>query len=203
MRQAAGQRLRPLRSLKTGSVEIQIRNAGPGTLRIRKPEWAEAVTVHGGGQPLQTTENSGYLHLEHAPRNGDVLTVAYAMKLRKLPAGPERVSCWYGPWLLGAPGSQNIAYFNDLTTSNRLLGSVAAADVKSSASGPPASGQPRFTVPVAAQVFRYANAEFPDQPSTVIPESHGRTGRPGALLVGAEISHRALCLGFQHHVNAI
>ena len=52
---------------------------------------------------------------------GDVVEVKYAMKLRSEPAGENRVAYSFGPWLLGAPASENLAYFNEMTTENKLV----------------------------------------------------------------------------------
>jgi hypothetical protein len=88
--------------------------------------------------------------------------VKYAIRLRANPAGKDRVSYSFGPWLLGAAASDNFAYFNELTSENRLL-RVEAQEL-------PDREQPMrpFTVPIAARVFRYLPAEFPVQPGTVV-----------------------------------
>jgi len=52
---------------------------------------------------------------------GDVIEVKYAMQLRSASSGDNRVAYTFGPWLLGAPASDNSAYFNELTVKNKLI----------------------------------------------------------------------------------
>ncbi|MGA8087117.1 MAG: beta-L-arabinofuranosidase domain-containing protein [Terracidiphilus sp.] len=146
-----------------GTVKITIGSAGeaPTSLRIRKPEWAENLNLQLNGIAIQATVDSGYLEVHRRWQSGDVLTVQYGMQLRSEPSGNARIAYSYGPWLLGAPESDNPFYFNELTSDNRML------EVTEKSSSPADQPVRPFAVPIAAKTFRYAPAEFPDQTSTV------------------------------------
>ena len=131
------------------------------TLHIRKPDWAGIVTVRINGVVDLAPVEDGYVRIHREWRDGDVVGVHYAMSLRSEPSGKGRVSYFLGPWLLGAPASENFGYFNELTTENKLAGVVLPAPVSQSVA------HPSFVVPIAAPVFKYIPAEFPEQPSTV------------------------------------
>ncbi len=144
-----------------GRVRIRIDNADTKAqvLRLRKPQWAQDMAVQVNGKSADAPRDAGYARMERKWRQGDVIEVLYAMPLRKEPAGGERFAYWVGPWLLGAPASQNRAYFNELTTDNRLGEPEKAAENRSDwgmAGG--------FSVPVAARIAPYVPAEFPEQP---------------------------------------
>jgi DUF1680 family protein len=147
-----------------GTVRITVTSAGKesASLLIRKPEWAEEVDGQLKGSGRLAPLESGYVGMERIWTAGDVVTVKYAMQLRSEASGKGRVSYSFGPWLLGAAASDNFAYFNEITSDNRLLG--AGGQVL------PAQEQPArpFTVPIAARAFRYAPAEYPVQPATVV-----------------------------------
>lgn len=145
-----------------GSVRITITSAGkdPAVVALRKPEWAQAIDAKVKGLGELMPFEVGYVGVKRMWSAGDVLEVNYKMNLRAQPQTGGRTAYWYGPWLLGVPAAENPAYFNELTTENRLLGE-AAADGKTL---PGMAGS--FAVPVAATAFRYAQAEYPDQPGT-------------------------------------
>lgn len=145
------------------TVKITISSAGeaPTSLRIRKPEWAQKLDLQLNGSAIQATAESGYSDIHRRWRSGDILTVQYWMQLRSEPSGKGRMAYSNGPWLLGAPESDNPFYFNELTGDNRILEVTEQ-------SSPAAKQTVRpFAVPVAAKTFRYAPAEFPDQTATV------------------------------------
>ncbi len=146
---------------------------------IRKPAWAEAVDCRMEGAkeiapPAIGADGapSGYERIRVQWEPGDVLVVRYKMKLRSQQRTADRRSFWYGPWLLGAPAAENSAYFNELTTENELLGEGISAPTL-------APQDSEFSIPAAAVRFSYAQAEYPDQPGTVIlrPISE-QTGQP-------------------------
>jgi DUF1680 family protein len=149
---------------ENGSVKITITAAGdaPATLHIRKPDWAERVDVQLKGPRLVAPAENGYVGIERVWTAGDVVEVKYAMKLRSEQTGKERVVYFFGPWLLGAPASDNFAYFNELTPDNKIAVSSAR---ELSASEQPARP---FGVPIAARAFRCTPAEFANQPGTVV-----------------------------------
>jgi DUF1680 family protein len=149
-----------------GTVRITITPGKSGvktaqTLRIRKPEWAAIMTVRINEAVELAPIEDGYARIQREWRDGDVVAVHYAMTLRSAPSGKDRVSYFFGPWLLGAPASENFAYFNELTALNKLTGTATLAQVSQS------KAHPDFAVPIAAMVFKYIPAEFPEQPSTV------------------------------------
>jgi DUF1680 family protein len=149
---------------RDGALRIAVTWAGesPVTLGIRKPEWASAVDLRLNGVAAPSREEDGYVQIARTWAAGDVVTVKYAMKLRAEPAGKERTKYSFGPWLLGAAASDNFNYFNEITPDNRLL---EAEDRELPAGKQPARP---FTVPIAARVFRFAPAEYPVQPGTVV-----------------------------------
>ncbi len=149
---------------RDGAVRIRITGAGagPATLRVRKPAWAERVDLHVKGSAQLPKLEDGYLGVERVWAAGDVVEVKYAMSLRPQPVGEERVAYFYGPWLLGAQWSDNPVYFNELTTDNRLERGQEA-----SLGGTPQPGRP-FTVPIAATVVPFLPAEYPNQPQKVV-----------------------------------
>ena len=151
------------RLARDGTVRITITaaGAGPAALRVRKPTWAEQVELHVKGPGQLAKLEDGYVGLERVWTPGDVVEVKYAMSLHQLPAGEERVAYFYGPWLLGAPWSDNPVYFNELTMDNRLERGQEA-----SLGAAPQPGRP-FTVPIAATVVPFIPAEYPDQPQKV------------------------------------
>ena len=146
-----------------GTVRITISAVGnqPAAINIRRPQWAETVKLRINGAPINAPLADGYLRLRRSWAAGDVVQLQYEMPLRSEPQQDSRVVYSIGPWLLGAAASDNPAYFNELTVRNRLLD---AGKVEPAA--PPRAAQ-RFRVPVAAANFRYAQAEYPDQPGIV------------------------------------
>jgi len=102
------------------------------------------------------------------------------MKLRSQSNGEGRRSFWCGPWLLGASSAENLDYFNELTTENELLDEgVSATSARDRRSHP-------FSVSAAETRFRFAQAEYPDQPGTV-------TLRPLAEQTGQPTTSWELC----------
>jgi DUF1680 family protein len=147
---------------QNGMVKIRIEKAGEGRtkLAVRKPEWAEAVTLHLKGPGLTASPEPGYVEAVRAWSAGEVIEVQYKMRWRSEPSGEGRESFWYGPWLLGVSAVQNPAYFNELTTQNRLTeGAEQVIGKKEMAS--------QFSIPIAASEMRYTQAEYPVQPAKV------------------------------------
>lgn len=160
---------------RDGTLRITITGAGsePALLGVRKPEWAADWQIKLNGAP-----RSDFLDQPHASLNrvwsvGDVVDVKYGMKLRSEPNGTDREALWYGPWLLGASAADNPAYFNELTTENRLMGEGKSAAWATD------QRQEAFSVPIARTDMEYAPAEFPQQPATVnLRPIAEQTGRP-------------------------
>jgi DUF1680 family protein len=163
---------------KDASVRIKILKCGEkaASIDVRKPSWADALEcrMQAEGKPMQPDAGSplGYQRIRAPWKAGDVLMIRYGMSLRSQSAADGRQSFWYGPWLLGAPAAENPGYFNELTTENELLGEGARApeiDQRGSV----------FSIPAAATRFRYVQAEYPDQPGTVLfrPVAE-QTGQP-------------------------
>lgn len=144
----------------TVRLTITAASSQPTTLAVRKPEWADAVDVRVNGKPIEAQFVAGYAQVRRSWAPGDVLEVKYNMPLRSQARG-NRVVYSIGPWLLAASAADNPAYFNELTAQNRLLG----AELQGRATQQHGAGS--FSVPIATAAFRYAQAEYPDQPSTV------------------------------------
>lgn len=145
------------------TVRIRITSAekAPAIIGIRQPGWADNLQIRLNGAPVQSRQKDGFAIVNRAWTTGEVLQVRYEMRLKSSPGGEDRTAFWYGPWLLGAPASDNPNYFNEMTIENKLLGEGRP--------GPPPSGRNErpLSVPAAATIFRCTNAEYPDQPSTV------------------------------------
>lgn len=146
---------------KTGTARIRITHAGKEKVRlaIRKPAWAESVHLNRGGPDSVSQLESGYVGAEEVWTAGEVIEVKYDIKPRSEQTSNDRQVFWFGPWLLGAPAAANPAYFNELTTQNRLLS--APAPVRDPGS------KRLFSVPIAAMEAQYSQAEYPDQPAHV------------------------------------
>jgi DUF1680 family protein len=152
----------------------------PTPIDIRKPAWAveleHRIETPGRQFPTEaaSADSPGSVRVRGPWKAGDVLIVRYKIKQRSEPVGGGRLSFWYGPWLLGASSADNPAYFNELTTQNELL------DEGASRFDPSRSGG-AYSIPEAATRFRYAQAEYPDQPGTVILRPIAeQTGQPTA-----------------------
>ena len=142
------------------TVRIRVTSAGrePVLVEIRKPEWANGLSVAINGKGTGSSSEEPQVRIERVWSAGDLIDVRYEMKLREQEESGGRRSYWVGPWLLGAPASRNATYFNELTTQNRLTGSAEAVA---------AGAEGAFEVPRAAVRFRFTPAEYPDQPQTV------------------------------------
>jgi DUF1680 family protein len=145
------------------TVRIRIISAEktPAVMAIRQPEWADSVQILLNSDPAQSQQKGGFAIINHTLTAGDLLQIKYEMRLKSSPCGENRTAFWYGPWLLGAPASDNPNYFNEMTIDNKLLGEGRPG---------PSPGNHRerpLSVPSAATIFHCTNAEYPDQPSTV------------------------------------
>ncbi|HEY1901161.1 MAG TPA: beta-L-arabinofuranosidase domain-containing protein [Terracidiphilus sp.] len=148
---------------ENGTVRITITSAGtgPGSVFIRKPQWAAATDVHVRGNARQYEAGGGYVGIEKVWTAGEVIELNYAMNLRTYQTGEERSAYFYGPWLLGASAADNLAYFNELTVQNRLdRGKEKPGSANEQMKRP-------FRVPIGSTMVPYVPAEFPDQPGTV------------------------------------
>jgi DUF1680 family protein len=168
---------------ENGTVRITMNPAHEEALalRIRKPDWADALEVHVNGRAGEFPLEEGYVHIERAWATGDTVEIRYAMQLRREPAGDNRVSYWYGPWLLGAPASGNPAYFNELTDQNRLMRGQERSLMPGKEQPASAAAQPlqAFAVPIAATAAPFIHAEYADQPQTVTLRAIAeQTGQP-------------------------
>ena len=160
---------------RDGMVRIEITKAEDGTasLRLRVPAWADGIAIQLNASLANSPVESGYASLERTWSAGDVIEVKYAMKLRSEAAGENRIAYFFGPWLLGAPASENLAYFNEMTTENKLVRGKEEVRL------PPEHDARPFSVPVAATTCPYVAAEFPDQAATVeLRAIAEQTGQP-------------------------
>lgn len=147
---------------KNGQVRIRIAKAGKERARIavRKPGWAESVTMRLEGPGLISPLDPGYVGTEKVWIAGETVEVQYKMQWRSEPSGTQREAFRYGPWLLGVSAEQNPAYFNELTKENKLVqGATQAIDSRNRAGN--------FSVPMAAGEMSYTQAEYPIQPAKV------------------------------------
>lgn len=152
---------------RDGSVRIEILRCTADGLQIdvRKPEWAEAVECRLDTRDRKVQTHDAEMNASDRGRRirgkaGDVVVVRYRMKHRSQAGAEGRQSFWYGPWLLGAAASTNPAYFNELTAQNELLDEGTPAASR--------AAHPGFSIAAAAIRFRYTQAEYPDQPGTVL-----------------------------------
>lgn len=144
---------------RDGSVRITIQHAADAeeSLRIRRPGWADSLTIRVNGSAADFNLAGGYAELHRRWQAGDVVTAHYGMSLKTISGDHNRTAFTFGPWLLGAPSADDPVYFNELTVENRLnLANDQAVSEKSTPNR-------AFTVPIAARTIRYTPAEFPDQ----------------------------------------
>ncbi len=141
-----------------GRVKIQVQSAtGNPSLAVRKPAWANEVTLTHNGKPVADLRVAEI-------KTGDTIEAKYAMGLRTASADgvqtrPGRHRFYFGPWLLGASSHDQPEYFNELFSDNQ----IEAGTPLEGASG----GHSDFAVPIAAKKFSFVPAEFPDQPMHV------------------------------------
>jgi len=159
----------------TSMVKIRITRGAKEKVRlaIRKPAWAESVHLNLKDSASTSQLEGDYIGAERVWAPGDLIEVRYEMKVRAEAAGNDRKVFWYGPWLLGASSVDNPAYFNELTTDNRLHETPAALPATAARRG--------FSVPIAATQVGYSQAEYPDQPGRVALRAIAeQTGQPTA-----------------------
>jgi len=152
---------------RDGSVRIVIRRSSDAaqSLRIRKPFWAESLSIRVNGAAADYPVSGGYAQINRPWKTGDVVDVHYEMAMKTRSENQNRVAFTFGPWLLGACAADDPDYFNELTVENRLsLASDKAVAIKTSPNR-------AFTVPIAARTFRVTPAEFPDQQLSVTPRA--------------------------------
>jgi DUF1680 family protein len=160
---------------KDGTVRITVIEAGkaPAGISIRQPDWAGSLEIRLNGVAARFPLVNGYVSINRLWAAGDVIHVKYGMQLKSQPCGKDRIAYSYGPWLLGAPASDNPAYFNELTVDNHL---VQGKEEALAAARQPAR---RFTVPIAAAEVPFVPAEYADQPEKVVLRAIAeQTGQP-------------------------
>jgi DUF1680 family protein len=72
---------------------------------IRKPFWADAMTVSVNGKSVETKANeAGFIVVKRKYKNGDMIELKMPMALRteSMPDNPNRIAFFYGPTLLCA-----------------------------------------------------------------------------------------------------
>ena len=73
------------------------------TLKLRKPFWAEGVTVQLNGKAVSSAVGpTGYIELRQTFRTGDTVTAKLPMRMRieGMPDKPNRIAFLYGPTVL-------------------------------------------------------------------------------------------------------
>lgn len=174
---------------RMGTVRIRINRASSEktTLAIRKPKWADSVSLHIQGGASTSAGRPDDVSANRVWTPGETVAVKYEMKLRSERSGNDREVFWYGPWLLGASAAENTQYFNELTTANRLLGAPKPA------AGGNGSAITPFAVPVAAAETDYAQAEYPDQPGRAVLRAIAeQTGQPATSWELRFLTNRSL-----------
>lgn len=146
-------------SLQTdGGVRITVKDArGAAPLTIRKPVWAESMTVSRNGTRINGPR------IENL-KPGDDIIAQYRMKLRPESADavqshPGRKALYFGPWLLGASSHDQPDYFNELFAENQVRIESHRQEY--------VSRPLPFAVPVASTVCACIPAEFPAQAMNV------------------------------------
>ncbi len=164
-----------------GQMRIEIKKSDEAMrgLSLRKPAWARDLQIRVNGEPQHVPVKSGYALVRRKWQRGDVVTIGYGMTLRTEPAPEKRITYWVGPWLLGAPASENAAFFNEMTLENKLDGAASASEAKATGANPVGDNlaeasafQSRHAaealrVPIAARSLSYVPAEYPSQPGKV------------------------------------
>jgi DUF1680 family protein len=142
------------RLARDGAIEIQIARARENqSFTVRKPVWGDVSVSHNG-------KAIAGLKIENV-KAGDRIAARYTMQLRdvKAPGAAGTQAIVFGPWLLGAPSSNNPSYLSELQAENRITAGSSMAS-KGASTG-------SFRVPIAATTVGYIPAEFPEQPGRV------------------------------------
>ena len=140
----------------SGTTKIIVSKAPPKqTLTVRRPSWADALTIH-----VNNVHRNSNQTIELV--TGDHVEIKYGFTDRRLQAGSigrlaKRSAFLVGPWLLGSSNLINVNYFNELHAANQIdpiLGPPNNPDLSSP-----------FAVPIAARSASYLPAEYPTQPA--------------------------------------
>ena len=85
-------------------VTLTMKKAKRMAIKVRKPWWTDGMTVTVNGQPVQTTEQNGYIVVSRLWNNGDRLHADMPMHLTAMttPDGKAQFSFLYGPIVLAA-----------------------------------------------------------------------------------------------------
>ena len=85
-------------------VTLTMKKAKRMAIKVRKPWWTDGMTVTVNGQPVQATEQNGYIVVSRLWNNGDRLHADMPMHLTAMttPDGKAQFSFLYGPIVLAA-----------------------------------------------------------------------------------------------------
>lgn len=109
-----------------GSVRLTMGGDASFTLLLRKPAWADKVTLKLNGRNIASKEDaSGYVAVRRHWQKGDVVSYELTMKLHTeaTPDNPSRKALFYGPVLLaGQLGSEGMDCWSDPAKHNDYYG---------------------------------------------------------------------------------
>ncbi len=152
-------------------VVVEQAPAGARYIAIRKPSWAQDVTVRINRDVVEPVLNDGYLTLERIWEGNDVIEVVwnYAVRLvqpdgktvlpQELTEKPIKAALFYGPWLLGVNEAID-PYFHGEPWRENVILLPASVERPEKAVGP--ADEPCI-VEDAHVVVNYRHGGFPDQ----------------------------------------
>jgi hypothetical protein len=131
---------------------------------VRRPPWAERLTVEYGGETLTGREEGEYLILDRPWHTGDEILLRYSLKTRVLNASdvPEYQAVYCGPWLLGISESDSAFYFEEGFVDNQL-----ALDENLKQPESATARESSLRIPFAHRAVSIRSNGYPDYPATV------------------------------------
>jgi DUF1680 family protein len=170
------------------SIGVKQASASGVPVAVRRPTWADAVTVLMNGQPLAPEEKDGYLWIAAPLRQNDRVEVSFAPRLSLVTREgkaltPEQLSettveaaLFRGPWLLGVDEADNLLFYGEPWDENQVL-LPRAPKCGDGAEGP-------MRVPCAHVSCEYTHGGFPGKhPLTLRPIAERTTHEPATFAV--------------------
>jgi len=142
------------------------------SLAVRKPGWAERMTVTANGKPIDTTESDGYVMPSRRLKPGERVEVEFVYQARLLTRDgqtlgldqvtdkPVEAALYYGPWLLGVDEADNPMFFGEPWMGNEIY----LPDKLKGAQGSPHL----LSLPCAQLVCEYVHGGFPEKLSVTL-----------------------------------
>lgn len=133
----------------SGEVKLTVHPQKPGerfTIAVRKPGYSETYSLEINGKRASGKLEKGYLYLEQAWNEADVITVTYDVSFRYVRANPRvrnnigKVCLMKGPWVYCLEEADNGSYLSSVSINTKeparevfdkeLLGGILCASLK-------------------------------------------------------------------------